>query len=831
MSNLVIVESPAKAKTINKYLGKDFSVTASYGHIRDLPSKKGSVNPEEDFSMIWELNSDSKKRLTDIKKQLKSVDTLYLATDPDREGEAISWHLYHVLEDAKALKNVDVKRITFNEITKRAVQEAISSPRNLNQELIDAYLARRALDYLVGFTLSPLLWKRLPGSKSAGRVQSVALRLICERELEIEQFQSQEYWTILGNFISQDDKKFQAKLSILNGNKLEKFSFKNADEAKAAKDELEKHQYKIAKIDKKVVQRKPQPPFTTSTLQQEASRKLGFGASRTMRTAQQLYEGVQIGSETTGLITYMRTDSVTMSNDAIQESRSVIGKRYGQNYLPAQARQYKSKAKNAQEAHECIRPTNIALDPKSVANALSTDQAKLYELVWKRAVASQMSNAEFDQVTAILTSENDLHHFRATGSTQKFDGFLTLYQEGQDEKAKDAFADGDDDKKLPPLSQGEMTPLKGIETNQHFTEPPPRYSEASLVKKLEELGIGRPSTYATIISVLQAREYVVLEKKRFLPQEKGFLVTAFLKQFFQKYVEYDFTASLENLLDDISNAKEEWKKVLQDFWVPFSTKASETEKLPPETTLKAIENELHDHFFPEGKSQEKCPKCDDGEIHLKISKFGAFLGCSNYPDCKHTQKISDSDDDNDGQSDIIELGEALGGMVSKRKGPYGPYIQLDIEGEEKPKRTAIPKSFSPEDVDLGKAISLLSLPRDIGEHPETSKMIQAGIGRYGPFIKHEKTFVSIPAEDDVLTIGINRAIDLLSTKKGAPAGRELGAHPDDGETITVHDGRYGPYVKYKKLNVTIPKNMDPQALTVDQAVELIVAKQKQKKKK
>jgi len=831
---VVIVESPAKAKTINKYLGKGFTVLASYGHVRDLPAKDGSVRPDERFAMSWEVDGKAEKRLKDITRAVKGADNLYLATDPDREGEAISWHVQEVLRQRHALKGVDVKRVVFNEVTKSAVLDAFRHPRELNRELVDAYLARRALDYLVGFTLSPVLWRKLPGSRSAGRVQSVALRLICERESEIEAFKAREYWTIEVEFTTEAGERFMARLTHLDGKRLDKFDLPNEATAHAAAQKiLRQGSWAVAAVEKKQARRHPPPPFTTSTLQQEASRKLGFGASRTMRTAQRLYEGVDIGGETVGLITYMRTDGVSLSNEAIAAARALIEQQYGADYRPDQPRLYKTQAKNAQEAHEAIRPTDMFRRPESVAGHLDADQRALYELVWKRAVASQMSAAVIDQVAVDIASPDKAIMLRATGSTILFDGFLALYHEDADDAEED-----DENRRLPPLKERDALARGKVDPQQHFTQPPPRYSEASLVKKLEELGIGRPSTYASILQVLQDRKYVRLEKKRFIPEDRGRLVTAFLTSFFERYVEYNFTADLENKLDEISDGRISWQKVLEDFWRDFSAAIGGTKELSISQVLAALDEELGRHFFPEtadGRDPRLCPGCGTGRLSLKLGKFGAFIGCSNYPECRYTTALGIENGNGEGGTGELASPRELGtdpetGLgVSLRKGPYGIYVQLGegLEGE-KPKRVSLPKGLAPAEIDLAAALRLLALPREIGRHPETGKTITAGIGRFGPYIKHGDAFKSLPAGDDVLTIGLNRAVALLAEPRQFGRGartplRVLGNHPSDGAAINLYNGRYGPYVSHDGVNATLPREIAPEAVTLDEAIGLLAA--------
>jgi DNA topoisomerase-1 len=837
--NIVIVESPAKAKTINKYLGKGFKVLASYGHVRDLPAKDGSVRPDEHFAMSWEVDGKAEKRLKEIAEAVKGAAHLYLATDPDREGEAISWHVQEVLKNRKALRGVDVKRVVFNEVTKSAVLDAFRHPRELNRELVEAYLARRALDYLVGFTLSPVLWRKLPGSRSAGRVQSVALRLICERESEIEAFRPQEYWTIEVEFATPTGERFTARLTHLDGKRLEKFDLPDEASARAAADRILKQQgYAVVAVEKKQIRRNPPPPFTTSTLQQEASRKLGFGASRTMRIAQRLYEGVDIFGDTVGLITYMRTDGVSMSSEAIDAARRLIEQQYGARYRPDEARVYKTQAKNAQEAHEAIRPTDMFGRPEKLAGDLEPDQRQLYELIWKRAVASQMAVAIIDQVAVDIASPDRSLQFRATGSTVQFDGFLALYREDEDDADE-----SEENRRLPPLKERDALARGKIDPQQHFTQPPPRYSEASLVKKLEELGIGRPSTYASILQVLQDRKYVRLDKKRFFPEDRGRVVTAFLESFFERYVEYTFTADLENQLDEISDGRISWQKVLEEFWRDFSAAVAGTRDLSITQVLDALDEELGPHFFPEtgdGRDPRLCPGCNSGRLSLKLGKYGAFIGCSNYPECRYTRPLAvENGNGENGHADIgpRELGNdpTTGLPVILRKGPYGHYVQLGAaeEGGEKPKRVSLPKGAVPVDVTLDQAVKLLSLPREIGTHPDGKKII-AGIGRFGPYIKHGDVFRSLPAGDDVLTVGINRAVSLLAEpRKGGgrrmPAPlRVLGKHPEDGAPVNLFSGRYGPYVSHDGVNATLTGDLTPETVTLDQALALLSAKRRHK---
>jgi len=858
--NVVIVESPAKAKTINKYLGKDFTVLASYGHVRDLPSKDGSVRPDDNFSMSWEIHGKSDKQIKEIMRAVKGADHLYLATDPDREGEAISWHVQEILKQRKALQGVDVKRVVFNEVTKQAVLDAFKHPRELDRELIDAYLARRALDYLVGFTLSPVLWRKLPGSRSAGRVQSVALRIICERESEIEAFKPREYWSVEAEFTTAAGDKFTARLTQLDGKRLDKFDLGNEAEARAAADAIQKHlEYAVAAVEKKQIRRNPPPPFTTSTIQQEASRKLGFGASRTMRTAQRLYEGVDIQGETVGLITYMRTDGVTLSNEAITSAREMIVKQYGAAYRPDEARVYRTQAKNAQEAHEAIRPTDMHRRPEDLPRHLEEDQRRLYELVWKRAVASQMSSAVIDQVAVDIAPPDNSVTLRVTGSTVVFDGFLTLYHEDFDDPDED-----DENRRVPPLNERDKLARGAVKPEQHFTQPPPRYTEASLVKKLEELGIGRPSTYASTMQVLQDRKYVLLDKKRLIPEDRGRLVTAFLMEYFKRYVEYDFTADLENKLDDISGGRIPWKKVLEDFWKDFSAAVAGTKDLNITQVIDALDEDLGAHFFPpraDGSDPRLCPICGQGRLGLKLGRFGAFIGCSKYPECRYTRPLGMENGENALANEPRSLGTdpTTGLEVTVKKGPYGPYVQLGetppkpekrkkgekrpkgekaekVELPPKPKRASLPKGVSPADVTLELALKLLSLPRDVGPHPEDGEIIIANNGRFGPYIKHGKEYKSLAPDDDVLTIGLNRAVVLLAEPKkfrrGAPEPiKVLGDHPTEGGPVKIFNGKYGLYVSHDGINATLPGDTAPEELTMDRAVQLLAERAEKTGKK
>ena len=831
--NIVIVESPAKAKTVNKYLGPGYRVLASYGHVRDLPSKNGSVLPDKDFEMHWDVEPKAAKRLDEIAKAVKGANKLILATDPDREGEAISWHVLQVLDRKKALTGVPVERVVFNAVTKEAVLHAMRHPRTIDGPLVNAYLARRALDYLVGFTLSPVLWRKLPGARSAGRVQSVALRLVCDRELEIEQFKPQEYWTIIAELATGKNVTFQARLFSAGGKKLEKFDIADAATAERLKAALEGGRFVVANIESKSQRRNPAAPFTTSTLQQEASRKLGFSPRQTMQLAQRLYEGVDLGGEAEGLITYMRTDGVQIVPEAIAAVRRLVTKLHGQRYVPSSPREYETKAKNAQEAHEAIRPTDFNKEPDSVSRYLDGDAARLYKLIWSRTLASQASSAEIERTTVDIdvTGKDGKHYgVRATSSVIRFDGFLKIYEEGID----DAIGE---DGALPALSNGAALDPRNIEAKQHFTEPPPRYTEATLIKKMEELGIGRPSTYATTLNVLRDREYVRLDKKRLYPEDKGRLVTAFLESFFRRYVEYDFTADLEEKLDLISAGKLEWKDVLRDFWREFIAAVNDIGELRIAQVLEALNELLGPHIFPEpqdGGDPRACPSCGNGRLSLKVGRFGAFIGCSNYPECRYTRQIADTNGEKAslaGEAKVLGTDPETGFEVTLRTGRFGPYVQLgDGSGEEKPKRASIPKGTDPEHIDLSRALALLALPREVGLHPETGKPILAGFGRYGPYVQHDGKYASLSAPEEVFEIGINRAVSLLAEKaanrrpRGSSVVKELGEHPEGGGKVQVLSGRYGPYVKHGKVNATLPKDRDPEQVSLQEAVELIAAK-------
>jgi len=837
LKNVVVVESPAKARTINRYLGSDYVVLASYGHVRDLPSKDGSVKPDEDFEMLWDVDPRAAKRIADIVQATKGADRIILATDPDREGEAISWHLLEVLTKRKAIKDAKVERVVFNAITRSAVTEAMKHPRDIDMELVEAYLARRALDYLVGFSLSPVLWRKLPGARSAGRVQSVALRLIVDREIEIEAFRTQEYWSVEAD-VSAGGEPFLARLVKHEGKRLTKFDLGAEGSALAARAAVEAASFKVASVEKKPARRSPPPPFTTSTLQQEASRKLGFSADRAMRAAQKLYEGVDIGGETVGLITYMRTDGVQSAPEALAEAREVIANIYGAPYVPESARHYRVKAKNAQEAHEAIRPTSLARNPGSLR--LEPDLGRLYELIWKRMIASQMESARIERTTIELESSDARTGLRATGQVVQFDGYLRVYEEGRDDPEANAApgAEGDDRDfagRLPAVAEGAAAKVLAARADQHFTEPPPRYSEASLVKKMEELGIGRPSTYASILTVLRDRTYVRMDKNRFVPEDKGRLVTAFLEQFFRRYVEYDFTAALEEKLDLVSAGELDWKALLRDFWRDFAAAIAEIGELRMGQVIEALNEALGPHIFPDkgdGTDPRVCPTCGTGRLSLKTGKFGAFVGCSNYPECRYTRPIAQENADEDGGAvGDRELGvdPANGHTIWLKIGRFGPYVE---EQDEKPKRASLPKDWPPAAMDLDKAISLLRLPRDIGPHPEDGKMISAGIGRYGPYVLHEGTYANLPTADEVFEVGLNRAVTVLAEKRAGGRGRaaaealaELGPHPVTGEPVRVLSGRFGPYIKHGGTNANVPRGADPTKVTMDEAVKVLAERE------
>jgi len=830
---VVVVETPAKAKTINKYLGKDYTVLASYGHVRDLPPKDGSVDPESGFEMKWEIASDSKKHVKAIADALKEDPALILATDPDREGEAISWHLEEALRKRKALKkDTPVSRVVFNAITKSAVTEAMKNPRQVDQDLVDAYLARRALDYLDGFNLSPVLWRKLPGARSAGRVQSVCLRLIVEREMEIEAFKAREYWTVKAVLSTPRGQDFEARLTVLGGDKLDKFDIGSETAADLAVQAINSRDLAIKTVEAKPASRNPSAPFMTSTLQQEASRKFGMGARQTMSTAQRLYEA--------GHITYMRTDGIDMAPDAVTAARDAIKDRYGDAYIPDSPRIYKNKAKNAQEAHECIRPTDMTADAASLG-LRDADQRKLYDLIWKRTLASQMSSARLERTTVDVSSADNQVELRATGQVVKFDGFLKVYEEGRDDVVDD------DDKVLPQIMQGEAATKKTVTPDQHFTQPPPRYTEATLVKKMEEIGIGRPSTYASVVTTIQDRGYVVKEKNRLSPEDKGRLVTAFLTNYFRKYVGYDFTATLEDELDDITSGDREWQDVLGRFWRDFKAAIEETADLRITEVLEKINEILEPHLFPpteDGSDPRLCPNCGAGRLSMRTARSGgAFIGCSNYPECRYTRAFGPPG--TEPESGIPPegklLGQDAGDNIYVHKGRFGPYAQRGevTEDNKKPPRQGVPEAWDPAEITLEQAIKLLELPRLIGQHPEDGVNIWANVGRYGPYLKHAETTsfkggtnANLESVEEVWEVGMNRAVQLIDEKKasrgrgrGAKTLRELGEHPEQGGLVSIMDGKYGPYVKWEKVNATIPKETDPEALQMEQAVELITERE------
>ena len=823
---VVVVESPAKAKTINKYLGSDYTVLASYGHVRDLPPKDGSVDTENDFDMTWEIGVDSRKHVKAIADALKNDPNLILATDPDREGEAISWHLEEALRKRKAIKkDTPVSRVVFNAITKAAVTEAMKNPREIDAPLVEAYLARRALDYLVGFNLSPVLWRKLPGARSAGRVQSVCLRLIVEREMEIEAFNPQEYWTVKAVLSTARGQDYEARLTVLAGKKLEKFDISNATQAELAVQAIESRELSITSVEAKPAARNPSAPFMTSTLQQEASRKFGMGARACMSTAQRLYEA--------GHITYMRTDGIDMAPEAVTEARTAIAARFGDKYVPKEPRIYKNKAKNAQEAHECIRPTNLEADAAAL-KLRDADQAKLYDLIWKRTLACQMESARMERTTVEIGSKDEQIGLRATGQVVLFDGFMAVYEEGRDDAVVD-----DDDKRLPQISQGEAAPKKSVTPEQHHTQPPPRYTEATLVKRMEELGIGRPSTYASVITTIQDREYVRKEQNRLFPEDKGRIVTIFLLNFFRKYVGYEFTSSLEDELDDVSAGNRDYKKVLERFWRDFSVAIAETSELRISEVLDVLDEALAPQLYPareDGSDPRICPKCGQGQLHLKTSRTGGFVGCGNYPECTYTRPIAGEGADGDERV----LGEDAGDEIWLKSGRFGPYVQRGEPTPEnkKPPRASLPKGWQKDEMDLEKALTLLSLPRQIGEHPEGG-MITSNFGRFGPYVMHQlpddakPTYANLKDPNDVFELGMNRAVELLAEKRANPGrGRsaaakplkELGEHPESGGAINVMEGRYGPYVKWEKVNATIPKDVEAADVTIEQAVEWIAEK-------
>lgn len=828
---VVVVESPAKAKTINKYLGPDYTVLASYGHVRDLPPKDGSVDPEHEFEMKWEVASDSQKHVRAIAEALKDDSRLILATDPDREGEAISWHLLEALTKRKAIKSgTAVERVVFNAITRSAVTGAMENPRQIDMELVNAYLARRALDYLVGFRLSPVLWRKLPGAKSAGRVQSVALRLIVDREMEVEAFKAREYWSVTALLATPRGDTYEARLTELEGRKLDRYDLGDAGAAERAVAAITARDLAVASVEAKPASRNPAAPFMTSTLQQEASRKCGFGARQTMNAAQRLYEA--------GHITYMRTDGIDMAPEAVMAARDVIKARFGADYVPKSPRMYKNKAKNAQEAHECIRPTDMAASPDRLR--LESDQARLYELIWKRSVASQMEAARFERTTVEVASADKAVGLRATGQVVVFDGFLKVYFEGRDDDILES--DDEDGRRLPAIHAGEPADKRAVTPEQHFTQAPPRYTEATLVKRMEELGIGRPSTYASIVSTIQERAYVRKDKNRLIPEDKGRLVTAFLLNYFGRYLDYDFTADLEEDLDRVTTGDEDWKVLLARFWAHFSAALGETEGLRITEVLEKINEVLEPHLFPvtgDDPEPRRCKACGAGRLSLRTSRNGsAFIGCSNYPECRYTRPLSGELEGGDAAGpDGRLLGHDDAGVpVTLRVGPYGLYVQLgEAEGDIKPKRASLPKGMDASAVELARALELLSLPRLIGAHPEDGVAVEAGLGRFGPFVKHGKTYANIKDPEEVFTIGMNRAVELLAQKAARGGGRAavkplrvLGEHAEGG-AVEVYSGRYGPYVKWGKVNATLPKETEPEAVTLAEALELIAAKAPKKK--
>ena len=824
---VVVVESPAKAKTINKYLGSDYTVLASYGHVRDLPPKDGSVDPDRGFDMKWEIGADSKKHVKAIADALKEDNELILATDPDREGEAISWHLEETLRKKRVINSdTPVSRVVFNAITKSAVSDAMANPREIDAPLVHAYLARRALDYLVGFNLSPVLWRKLPGARSAGRVQSVCLRLIVEREIEIEAFKPKEYWSVKASLKTPRGQVFKGKLINFAGTKLDKYDLKSSSEAELAAEAITTRDLVVASVESKPTSRNPFAPFMTSTLQQEAGRKYGMGARQTMQAAQRLYEA--------GHITYMRTDGIDMTPEAVTSTREAIRERYGDKFLPASPRFYKNKAKNAQEAHECIRPTSISRDAKQLKLS-DTDQFKLYDLIWKRTISCQMESAKLERTSVDLQSLDKEVTLRANGQVVLFDGFLKVYEESSDDAGQ-----SEDESRLPQMSEGEHIEKLSVDPEQHFTQPPPRYTEASLVKKMEDLGIGRPSTYANIVTTIQDREYVRKEKNRLFPEDKGRIVTIFLLNFFKRYVEFDFTAGLENQLDAVSAGKGNYKELLGKFWDDFSEAISETSELRIAEVLDVLDDALAPQLYPpkeDGSDPRRCPKCGNGQLHLKSSRTGGFVGCGNYPECNFTRPISGETN----ESAERLLGEENGDEIFLKSGRYGPYIQRGEPSEEnkKPQRASLPKGWSASDIELEKALKLLSLPREVGPHPEDGQIIEAGIGRYGPFVRHGRTYANLKDPDDVFNIGMNRAVEELAKKATAGSGRgtaskaikELGEHPEGGGSVNVMDGRYGPYVKYAKINATIPKGKDPEEITLEEAINLINEKSAKGKKR
>ncbi len=825
--DVVVVESPTKAKSIAKYLGRGFRVLSSYGHVRDLPEKDGSVKPEKDFEIVYEPLPDKRRRVEEIARALADARRLWLATDPDREGEAISWHIVRLLEEMGALNGTEVRRVVFHEITERAVREAMRHPRDIDPHLVDAYQARRALDYLVGFTLSPVLWRKLQGSKSAGRVQSVALRLICEREEEIERFVPREYWTVEAELANRAGEVFRARLVALEGRKLAKFDLGDEAAARRAVEAVEAAPLRVLAVERSRVLRNPPAPFTTATLQQEAARKLGFSAEKTMRVAQRLFEGVELGGETVGLITYMRTDSVQLSTEAVAAVRQLVGERFGADYLPAKPRRFRTRAKNAQEAHEAIRPTDVARTPEAVARWLDEDQRRLYELIWRRTVASQMSAARFDRVAVDLGDPEGRVRLRATGQTLAFDGFLRLYREGRDEPAEEEDEEG---RLLPPLSEGEEVTRRRVEAKRHVTEPPPRYTEASLVKTLEELGIGRPSTYASIISVLQQRNYVRLENRRFVPEDRGRLVNAFLVHFFDDYIQPEFTARLEEQLDRIAAGEVDWRAVLRRFWQGFAPRVEEVKARRVAEIIDALNEALAPKLFPpreDGGDPRACPACGEGRLSLKFGRFGAFIGCSRYPACRYTRPVA-AREEGERRERLLGVDPASGEEVWLRFGRFGPYVE---RGGESPARASLPRGWDPDRLDLERALALLALPRELGRDPASGEPVLVGIGRYGPYLQRGERYVRLRDPEEVFSLELEEALARLaeaeaqgSARRRSGVLRELGPHPKDGAPVRLMQGRFGPYVAHGRTRASLPKGSDPEALDLEGAVALLAAK-------
>ena len=823
MTNVVVVESPAKAKTINKYLGSQYKVLASYGHVRNLPKKNGSIDVDNDFNPKWEIDTKSKKHLDEIIKALKSSSKLILATDPDREGEAISWHILEILKNKKALKaDIAVERVVFNAITKSAILSAIKSPREIDTDLVEAYLARNSLDYLMGFNISPVLWQRLRGAaKSAGRVQSPALRLVVDREIEIEKFKSEEYWTISADFKDENDNIVQANLSLFDQQKVEKFSFQNSEETNITANDLEKKEYQVTSVTSQKRNRNPYAPFTTSTLQQSASTNLKISPRDVMSTAQKLYEA--------GLITYMRTDGIEMASEGIASARKQISSSLGEDFLPEKPRVFKNKAKNAQEAHECIRPTDFSQTPEK-SKTLNKSELDLYTLIWRRALASQSRAAEVLQTTVLISSSCNSAQFRLSGQVVTFEGHLKIFQDLKKE---------DEEKRIPDLKEKSKVKLEKVNREQHFTEPPPRFNEASLIKRLEEEGIGRPSTYASIISKIQERNYVKKDKNRLVPEDTGRLLNFFLEAYFNKYIEYDYTAKLEENLDDISSGEKKWKEVIKSFWEELSQSVEYAMSFSITEVLDNLNEKLANYLFDDGsgKIQTKCSACNNGELGIKLSKTGAFIGCSSYPDCKYSRPLNANSENNPAELTTQEepIGQDTNGNdIFLKNGRYGPYLEVFYAGSDKPKRSAVPKHYTLDELTLEKARQLLELPRNLGLHPEDQSEVIAAIGPYGPYIKHGKTYANMKDFEEVFSIGMNRAVELLveaaekKNNRGGRASKEikiLGSHPD-GEEVRIMSGRYGDYIKWNKINVTIPKEKSIQSLTLEESIDLIEAKRK-----